>query len=77
MTIVLLVFLGGVLTILSPCILPVVPCVFARPEQRFLTKAAADRIALLHEFGGLALRGPCLKSSAGHFSNRGSQSCHS
>jgi cytochrome c biogenesis protein CcdA/thiol-disulfide isomerase/thioredoxin len=37
MTIVLLVFLGGALTILSPCILPVLPFVFARSEQRFLT----------------------------------------
>ncbi|MGB6310889.1 MAG: cytochrome c biogenesis protein DipZ [Steroidobacteraceae bacterium] len=37
MTVVLLVFLGGVLTILSPCILPVLPFVFARSEQRFLT----------------------------------------
>jgi cytochrome c biogenesis protein CcdA len=37
MTIVILVFLGGVLTILSPCILPVLPFVFARSEQKFLT----------------------------------------
>src|SRR5271168_1637645 len=37
MTLVLLVFLGGVLTIFSPCILPVLPFVFARSEQRFLT----------------------------------------
>ena len=32
----LLVFLGGVLTILSPCILPVVPLVFARAERSFV-----------------------------------------
>jgi cytochrome c biogenesis protein CcdA len=30
MAILLLVYLGGVLTILSPCILPVLPSVFAR-----------------------------------------------
>src|SRR5580704_19378303 len=36
MTLVLLTFLGGVLTILSPCILPVLPFVFARAEQPFL-----------------------------------------
>ena len=36
MILVLLVFLGGVLTILSPCILPVLPFVFARAEQPFL-----------------------------------------
>src|ERR1700721_2657417 len=31
-----LVFLGGMLTTLSPCILPVLPFVFARAEQPFL-----------------------------------------
>jgi cytochrome c biogenesis protein CcdA/thiol-disulfide isomerase/thioredoxin len=31
----LLVFLGGVLTILSPCVLPIVPLVFARAERPF------------------------------------------
>jgi cytochrome c biogenesis protein CcdA/thiol-disulfide isomerase/thioredoxin len=36
MTLVLLVFFGGMLTILSPCILPVLPFVFARAEQPFL-----------------------------------------
>jgi cytochrome c biogenesis protein CcdA/thiol-disulfide isomerase/thioredoxin len=36
MIVVLLVFLGGVLTIVSPCILPVLPFVFARSEQPFL-----------------------------------------
>jgi len=34
-----LVFLGGMLTILSPCILPVLPFVFARAERPF-SKAA-------------------------------------
>ena len=28
----LLAYIGGVLTILSPCILPVLPFVFARPH---------------------------------------------
>lgn len=32
----LLAYVGGVLTILSPCILPVLPFVFARAEQPFL-----------------------------------------
>jgi cytochrome c biogenesis protein CcdA/thiol-disulfide isomerase/thioredoxin len=35
-TLILLSFLGGVVTILSPCILPVLPFVFARAEQPFL-----------------------------------------
>ncbi|MDB6100040.1 MAG: DipZ protein [Gammaproteobacteria bacterium] len=36
MTLLALVFLGGMLTILSPCILPVLPFVFARADQPFL-----------------------------------------
>ncbi len=35
MLIYLLAFVGGVLTILSPCILPVLPFVFARADQPF------------------------------------------
>ena len=30
-----LAFLGGVLTILSPCVLPVLPFAFARSDQPF------------------------------------------
>ncbi|HEY1632950.1 MAG TPA: cytochrome c biogenesis protein DipZ [Rhizomicrobium sp.] len=36
MTLFILSYLGGVLTILSPCILPVLPFVFARADQPFL-----------------------------------------
>ncbi|WP_395645293.1 cytochrome c biogenesis protein DipZ [Terricaulis sp.] len=36
MTLLLLSFLGGVLTILSPCILPVLPFVFARADKPFV-----------------------------------------
>ena len=36
MTLLLLSYLGGVLTILSPCILPVLPFVFARSDQSFM-----------------------------------------
>ena len=32
----LLAYLGGVLTIVSPCILPVLPFVFARADQPFV-----------------------------------------
>ena len=35
MLLLLLAFLGGVLTIISPCILPVLPFIFARPGQSF------------------------------------------
>jgi cytochrome c biogenesis protein CcdA/thiol-disulfide isomerase/thioredoxin len=36
MLIILLAFLGGILTILSPCILPVLPFVFARADRSFV-----------------------------------------
>jgi cytochrome c biogenesis protein CcdA len=36
MLLVLLAYLGGVLTIVSPCILPVLPFVFARADRPFL-----------------------------------------
>jgi hypothetical protein len=35
MFLILAAYLGGVLTILSPCILPVLPFVFARSDQPF------------------------------------------
>src|SRR5262245_65754196 len=35
MTLLLVAYLGGVLTILSPCILPVLPFVLARSDRRF------------------------------------------
>ena len=39
MTLLVLAYLGGVLTILSPCILPVLPFVFARAGQSFAKSA--------------------------------------
>src|SRR5499427_7317029 len=35
MALLVLAFLGGILTIISPCILPVLPFVFARADQPF------------------------------------------
>ncbi len=35
MLIFVLAYLGGMLTILSPCVLPVLPFIFARPDQSF------------------------------------------
>lgn len=37
MTLLLLAYLGGILTIISPCILPVLPFVFSRAGKRFWT----------------------------------------
>src|ERR1700733_5381111 len=54
MTIVILVFLGGVLTILSPCILPVLPFVFARSEQKFLTNGLPMLAGMAITFAAIA-----------------------
>src|ERR1700678_852005 len=54
MTIVLLVFLGGALTIVSPCILPVLPFVFARSEQKFLTNGLPLLAGMAVPFAGIA-----------------------
>jgi cytochrome c biogenesis protein CcdA/thiol-disulfide isomerase/thioredoxin len=54
MTIVFLVFLGGVLTILSPCILPVLPFVFARAEQKFLTNGLPMLAGMAITFAAIA-----------------------
>ena len=39
MLLILLAYLGGVLTIVSPCILPVLPFVFARADRSFTRSA--------------------------------------
>ena len=57
MILVLAVFLGGVLTIVSPCILPVLPFVFARSEGKFLTNG-------LPLLGGMALTFAAIASLA-------------
>jgi cytochrome c biogenesis protein CcdA/thiol-disulfide isomerase/thioredoxin len=54
MTLVILVFLGGVLTILSPCILPVLPFVFARSEQKFLSNGLPMLLGMAVTFAGIA-----------------------
>ena len=54
MTIAILVFLGGVLTILSPCILPVLPFVFARSEEKFVTNGLPMLVGMAVTFAGIA-----------------------
>jgi cytochrome c biogenesis protein CcdA/thiol-disulfide isomerase/thioredoxin len=54
MTLIILVFLGGVLTILSPCILPVLPFVFARSEQKFLSNGLPMLIGMAVTFAAIA-----------------------
>jgi cytochrome c biogenesis protein CcdA/thiol-disulfide isomerase/thioredoxin len=54
MTLLLLVFLGGMLTILSPCILPVLPFVFARAQQPFLKNGLPMLLGMALTFAGVA-----------------------
>jgi cytochrome c biogenesis protein CcdA/thiol-disulfide isomerase/thioredoxin len=54
MLLVLAVFLGGVLTILSPCIMPVLPFVFARSERRFATNGLPLLMGMSITFAGIA-----------------------
>ena len=55
MTMLALAFLGGVLTILSPCILPVIPLVFARTGRDFRREIAPMLGGLALAFTGAAL----------------------
>jgi len=54
MILVLLVFLGGVLTIVSPCILPVLPFVFSRAEQPFLKSGLPMLFGMAISFTAIA-----------------------
>jgi cytochrome c biogenesis protein CcdA/thiol-disulfide isomerase/thioredoxin len=47
-------YLGGVLTILSPCILPVLPFVFARADQPFLKSGLPLLLGMAVTFTGVA-----------------------
>lgn len=49
-----LAYLGGVLTIVSPCILPVLPFVFARAGQPFMRSTLPMLIGMAATFAGVA-----------------------
>jgi len=50
----ILAYLGGVLTILSPCILPVLPFVFARSDQPFVKSGLPMLAGMALTFAGVA-----------------------
>jgi cytochrome c biogenesis protein CcdA/thiol-disulfide isomerase/thioredoxin len=50
----LVAYLGGVLTIVSPCILPVLPFVFARGDQPFLKSGLPLLLGMALTFAGVA-----------------------
>jgi cytochrome c biogenesis protein CcdA/thiol-disulfide isomerase/thioredoxin len=54
MTLFLLSYVGGVLTILSPCILPVLPFVFARSDRPFLQSGLPLLVGMAITFAGVA-----------------------
>ena len=54
MTLLLLAYLGGVLTIVSPCILPVLPFVFARADQPFVRSGLPLLVGMALMFAGVA-----------------------
>ena len=54
MTLLLLAYLGGVLTIVSPCILPVLPFVFARSDRPFVGSGLPMLIGMAVTFAAVA-----------------------
>jgi cytochrome c biogenesis protein CcdA/thiol-disulfide isomerase/thioredoxin len=54
MTLFILAYLGGVLTIVSPCILPVLPFVFARADQPFVKSGLPLLVGMAVTFAAVA-----------------------
>ena len=54
MLLLLVAYLGGVLTIVSPCILPVLPFVFARANRSFLRSSLPMLVGMAITFAGVA-----------------------
>ena len=54
MTLLVLAYLGGVLTIVSPCILPVLPFVFARADRPFLQSGLPMLVGMAAAFAVVA-----------------------
>jgi cytochrome c biogenesis protein CcdA/thiol-disulfide isomerase/thioredoxin len=54
MTLLVLAYLGGVLTIISPCILPVLPFVFARADRPFISNGLLMLVGVATTFAAIA-----------------------
>ncbi len=54
MTLLIIAYLGGVLTILSPCILPIIPVLFARAGQSFLRSTLPMLAGMATTFAAIA-----------------------
>ena len=57
MILILLAYLAGVLTIVSPCILPVLPFVFARADRPFVKSGLPLLLGMAATFAGVAVLG--------------------
>ena len=67
----LLSYLGGVLTILSPCILPVLPFVFARSDQPFIRSGLPLLLGMAVSFAAIATLATLAGSWAVHANQYG------
>src|ERR1700761_5333258 len=54
MTLLVLAYLGGILTILSPCVLPVLPFVFARAGRPFVSSILPMLVGMALTFAAVA-----------------------
>jgi cytochrome c biogenesis protein CcdA/thiol-disulfide isomerase/thioredoxin len=54
MTLLVVIYLGGILTILSPCILPILPFVFSRTGRPFLTSSLPMLMGMAVMFAAIA-----------------------
>src|SRR5215472_14815254 len=71
MVVFVLAYVGGVLTILSPCILPVLPFVFARTDQPFVRSTLPLLAGMAVTFAGLSTLAAVGGAWAVHLSNYG------
>jgi cytochrome c biogenesis protein CcdA len=54
MTLLAVAYLGGILTIISPCILPVLPFVFARADRPFMKSGLPMLVGMAVTFAAIA-----------------------
>ena len=54
MTLLVVAYLGGILTIISPCILPVLPFVFARADRPFIRSGLPMLVGMAVTFAAIA-----------------------
>src|SRR5215475_11806607 len=71
MIVAVLAFLAGVLTILSPCILPVLPFVFARTDRPFVSSTLPLLAGMAVTFAALATLAAVGGAWAVHLNNYG------